>query len=141
VQFYDPDIGYENLWAEAVAGRLYRLESVPFFIYGVSRDDVVAVKPDVEGRLQFVEVKKQSGNRTLRARSDRFLRSSKFRNQVKTELSKLGADSEELRHRLLAINVPKGTDLIPITDYLTHTAKVSWEYGNPEGMNKPKAPQ
>jgi hypothetical protein len=139
VQFYDSDVGYENLWSEPIGDGLYRLENTPFFVYGISRGDVVVAEPDEEGRLQFIKIREKSGNRTLRVRSDRFPKSPRFRNQVRTKLSQLGADSEELRNRLLAINVLKGASLTPITDFLTEEAKVSWEYGDPVSMNRPKS--
>jgi hypothetical protein len=51
---------------------------------------------------------------------------------VTAGLKKLGTGVEELRSRLLAINVPFNIDLKAVTDYLTNDAKVSWEYANPE---------
>jgi hypothetical protein len=136
VQFYDQDVGYENLWADEVGKKKYRIESIPFFIYGVSRNDVVTASPDDEGRLQFEKVVERSGNRTLRARSEKFIRNAALRKRVIAALKKLGSDVEELRSRLLAIDVPPDVNLQTIIDYLTNEAKVSWEYGNPETLNK-----
>ena len=136
IQFYDRDVGYENLWAASVNKERYRLENIPFFIYGVSLHDVVAASPDEEGRLQFQRVVKPSGNKTIRARSDEFVKDAAKRRKVKSDLRRLGSGVEELRSRLLAINVPPNVDLKSITDYLTKDAKVSWEYGNPEHLNK-----
>lgn len=62
VQFYDADVGYENLWADDLGKNRYRIESIPFFIYGVSRNDVVTASPDPQGKLQFKKVVKRSGN-------------------------------------------------------------------------------
>jgi hypothetical protein len=131
VQFHDPAVGYENLWATDMMGNHYRIESIPFFIYGISLGDVVAVSPDNEGRLQFSKLVESSGNRTLRARSDDFIKNAARRKKVTAGLKKLGAGVEELRSRLLAINVPLNIDLKAVTDYLTDDAKVSWEYANP----------
>jgi hypothetical protein len=136
VQFYDPDIGYENLWTTELGTDRYRKESIPFFIYGVSRDDIVTASPDDEGKLQFGRVLKSSGNRTLRARSENFVDDTRLRQRVTGTLKKRGCDVEELRSRLLAIHVPQKVDLKAITDYLTDEAKVQWEYGNPENLNE-----
>ena len=136
IQFYDPDIGYENLWANRLGKNKYRIESIPFFIYGVSRHDIVAASPDDEGRLQFGKVLERSGNRTLRARSGDFIADAQFRKKVTKTLKELGSDVEELRSRLLAVNVPADVNLQTVTNYLTNDAKVSWEYGSPESMNK-----
>lgn len=136
VQFYDQDVGYENLWADELGKRRYRIESIPFFIYGISRYDIVTASPDEEGRLQFGSVLERSGNRTLRARSDNFIINAALRKKVITALRKRGCGVEELRNRLLAIDVPPTVKLKTVTDYLTNDAKVSWEYGNPEDLNK-----
>jgi hypothetical protein len=136
VQFYDPVVGYENLWADELSGNNYRIESTPFFIYGISRHDIVAASPDAEGRLQFVQVVSRSGNRTLRARSDEFISNAAFRKRVIRELKKRGCDVEELRSRLLSIDVPPPVNMQTVTDYLTNIAKVDWEFGNPESLNK-----
>jgi len=71
-QFYDKDVGYENLWAAPLGDNLYRLESIPFFIYGISLHDVVLGLPNEEGILVFSELIKPSGNKTLRARPKQF---------------------------------------------------------------------
>ena len=136
IQFYHSDIGYENLWASELDKNRYRLESIPFFIYGVSLHDVIRASSDAAGRLQFVKVVKPSPNRTLRARSDEFVRKAARRNRVIAGLEQLGCAVEVLRSRLMAINVPPSADLKAVTDYLTNDAKVIWEYGNPQGQNK-----
>lgn len=136
IQFYDPDIGYENLWAMPVSRSRYRIESIPFFIYGVSFRDIVSASPDAKGQLQFNKVVERSGNRTLRARSDTLSKNSAYRKKVIADLKKLSCGVEELRSRLLAIDVPINTDLQAVTDYLTNKARVDWEYGNPQNLNQ-----
>jgi hypothetical protein len=136
IQFHDPDVGYENLWADPAGKNRYRIESIPFFVYGLSSGDVVTALPDAEGRLQFAKIVERSGNRTLRARSDKFVKNSTYKNKVSAELKKLSCGVEELRSRLLAISVPKNVNLQAVTDYLTDDAKVSWEYGNPQNLNQ-----
>lgn len=135
VQFYDPDVGYENLWATRMNDRRYRIESIPFFIYGISVGDVITATPDKEGRLQFRRVVKRSGHRTLRARSDSFVRSAVYRKKVIGALKKLGSEIEVLGPRLLAIDVSPAVDLEAVTDFLTNDSNVSWEYGHPENLN------
>jgi hypothetical protein len=136
VQFYDPDIGYENLWATELEKGRYRIESIPFFIYDISRDDIIAASPDDDGKLKFGRVLKPSGNRTLRARSEDFVEDTRLRRKITATLKKHGCDVEELRSRLLAIHVPHSVELRTITEYLTNDARVQWEYGNPVDLNK-----
>lgn len=134
VQFYDPDVGYENLWAARVKRQRYRIESIPFFIYGVSLHDVVAASPDHEGRLQFTKVVEASGNRTLRVRSAEFAKNPAKRKAVTTRLERLDCGVEIQRGRLLAVNVPRTVDLKTVIEYL-NGVRLRWEYGNPEGLN------
>lgn len=136
IQFYNPDVGYENLWATPLTRKRYRLESIPFFVYGVSMHDIVTASPDDDGVLQFGRVLKSSGNRTLRARSDDLAKSARLRKKIVADLTRLGSNVEELRSRLLGINVPPTVDLETVKDYLTNDARVSWEYGNPEDLNR-----
>jgi hypothetical protein len=136
VQFYNPDVGYENLWASPLTKKRYRLESIPFFVYGVSLHDIVTASPDDHGVLQFGRVLKSSGNRTLRARSDDFAKSPRLRKKVAADLKRLGSNVEELRSRLLGISVPPTVDLQTVKNYLTNDARVSWEYANPEELNR-----
>lgn len=135
IQFYDPDVGYENLWAESVGGEHYQLKSVPFFIYGIAVDDVVRAIPDHDGRLQYTNTFGHSGNRTLRARSELFLMDRKILERVIQWLEAEGCDAETLNDRVVAINVPPSLDLEGITNYLTES-NLSWEFGCPEELNK-----
>ncbi len=136
IKFYDPDVGYENLWAVPVSKDRYRIESIPFFVYDISTGDVVAASPDAQGQLQFSKVVERSGNKTLRARSDNLLKSSTYRKKVIAELKKLSCEVEELRCKVLAIDVPANGNLRAVTNYLTNEAKIDWEYGNPQILNQ-----
>jgi len=136
VQFYDPVVGYENLWADELGDNRYRIESAPFFIYGISRNDIVSASPDEEGRLQFAQVVSSSGNRTVRARSDKLVNNTAFKKRVIGELTRIGCNVEELRSRLLSIDVPPEVGMQTVTDYLTDVARIDWEFGNPENLNK-----
>lgn len=135
IQFYDPDVGYENLWAENVGGQHYQLKSVPFFIYGIAVDDVVRAIPDDEGRLQYTNTLSHSGNRTLRARSEVFQRDRTVLDGIIQWLEEKGCDTETLNDRLVAINVPTSLELGVITKYLTER-NLSWEFGHPDELNK-----
>jgi hypothetical protein len=130
VQFYDTDVGYENLWATPVEGDLYRLESVPYFIYNISLGDLVSARPNEQGRLQFVQLVMPSGNRTLRARPEDFTIVEARGRHFLTTLKSYGCDIEVLEPRLIAIGVPKETGLDAITEFLTAEG-VPWEYANP----------
>lgn len=63
IQFYNPNVGYENLWATRIKENHYRIESIPFFIYGISLGDIVKASLNDEGELQFAKVVKPSKHR------------------------------------------------------------------------------
>jgi uncharacterized protein DUF4265 len=134
VQFYDPAVGYENLWALPVGDGAYRLENPPFFIYDIALNDVVAATPNEDGILQFLTVVRRSGNKTLRARSESLLSNATFRLKVEQDLREMGCDVEQHRDRLLAISVLPTSDLEKVTTYLTGIG-LSWEYGYPASAN------
>jgi len=134
VQFYDPAIGYENIWAAPVGDGNYRLENPPFFIYDISLNDVVSATPNENGLLQFLTVVRRSGNVTLRARSTALIGDQVRRADIEDRLRQMGCTVEEHRERLLAISVPSKDLLSDVTSYLTHIG-LSWEYGSPSGMN------
>ena len=62
-----PDGEVETPWAEKISDRLFRLDNMPFFAYGVSVDDIVEAEPtEDEGFFRFLRVHQSSGNRTIR---------------------------------------------------------------------------
>jgi hypothetical protein len=138
VQFYDADVGYENLWAVALGNDLFRIESVPFFIYEISRNDVVLARPASDGRLQFLEVVRPSTNRTLRTRLRSYMAEDPDGRSLIGSLKQLGCEVEVLRSRLLAINVPRTADLGAVTQMLSDRS-LQWEYANPTPEQMEKA--
>ena len=130
VQFYDSDVGYENLWATPITGDQYRLENVPFFIYGVSLNDIVQALPNPEGRLQFIKVVERSGSRTIRVRPDQFTIDQKNGNELVRRLEALGCRIEVKMPRLIAVDVPKEVQVENVTGFLASDG-IPWEYANP----------
>jgi hypothetical protein len=131
IQFYDPVVGCENLWPEPLPNGFYRIESIPFFIYGISLDDIVSARPDADGWLQFLKVQTHSPNRTLRARSEVFDGGQdKTGAELLAGLDKLGCKTEVHKQRLVAINVPFEADLKSVMNFLTSSG-IQWEHANP----------
>jgi len=134
IQFYDPEVGYENIWALPLGNGAYQLENPPFFIYDIAAGDAVAAVADADGVLQFLRVVSRSGNRTLRARSDDLLRDARFKSRVFTELGNMRCQTEAHGNTLLSINIPPDVDLATVERYLT-AAGLNWEYGFPAELN------
>lgn len=51
VRFYDPDVGYENLWTEKSGEDLYVIQSIRYFIYDISVGDVVRAEAVENGSV------------------------------------------------------------------------------------------
>lgn len=130
VQFYEPDVGYENLWTTDLGKGLYRIESVPFFVYGISKGDVVSAERDSEGWPQFTRVETVSRNRTLRARTEDFTLTDERAKDLIRKLASLGCITETREPRLIAIDVPAAADFVAVTSFLT-SKSVPWEYVKP----------
>ena len=134
VKFYDPVVGYENIWALPIAADKYRIENIPFFIYDLSLGDVVEATNDENGDLCFRKVLERSENRTLRARSDSLISNPDLGLRIARDLEDLKCKVEIHRDRLLAISVPPTLNITVITDYLTGMV-LDWEYGSPSQLN------
>ena len=56
----------ESLWGTKVEKLIYRIENVPFYVKGVSFDDLVLVGINDNGEFIFEKVLKKSGHSTYR---------------------------------------------------------------------------
>jgi hypothetical protein len=61
-----PPFTSEAMWCVREGDNRFRLDNIPYFVTGVSYDDVVSVLADEEGSLNFHEVLVESGHSTLR---------------------------------------------------------------------------
>jgi hypothetical protein len=134
IQFYDPAIGYENLWAQPLGEGRYRLANIPFFVYDITKHDIVGATHNERGELSFLAVLERSGSRTLRARSEELIGRPVIRSEIVACLKEMGCAVEIHRDRLLAIDLPPVVNLQKVADYLT-SMQLSWEYGSPSHLN------
>ena len=124
------------LWAEPLGSGRFRVESCPFFAYGVSRDDVVVAEPppgDESPRLD--DVIEKGGHRTLRAALDPAVDVAHPRVQdLLTRLLELGCTHETLRPKLVAVDVPPAVDVLSPVSLLQPLADdgiLLWEWADP----------
>ncbi len=124
------------LWAEPLGSGRYRVESCPFFAYGISRDDVVRAE-DAAGeeapRLECVIEK--GGHRTLRAALGPGVElSGSAVKGLLERLAELGCTHETLRPKLLAIDLPAEVDVAKVAERLQALADdgaILWEWADP----------
>jgi hypothetical protein len=130
IQFYERDVGYENLWAEPLPDGLYKIMNVPFYVYGVSVGDFVSASPDSDGRLHFSQVVAPSGATTLRALTGKVtIEYQQVQTMIKM-LESLGCQIEVRKPNMIAISVPAAVRLGSVTDFLS-SEDLRWEYANP----------
>ncbi|HTP26072.1 MAG TPA: DUF4265 domain-containing protein, partial [Anaeromyxobacteraceae bacterium] len=60
----------EWLWAEPLGAGRFRVESTPFFAYGLSQGDVVQASSEDGKMPRLADVERKSGHRTLRIAID-----------------------------------------------------------------------
>jgi hypothetical protein len=124
------------LWAEALGSGRFRVESCPFFAYGISRNDVVqaAERAGDESPLLDAVVEK-SGHRTLRIALDPGVEMTDGTVQGLLErLLELGCTHEALRPKLVAVDVPAEVDVavvIALLQVVADEGRLLWEWADP----------
>jgi hypothetical protein len=124
------------LWAEPLGSGRFRIESCPFFAYGVSRDDVVrAVETAGEDAPRLEDVVEKGGHRTLRIALDPGVDLADGSVQGLLErLLEIGCTHEALRPKLVAIDVPPQVDVAIVAELLQALVgdrTLLWEWADP----------
>jgi hypothetical protein len=124
------------LWAEPLGSDRFRIESCPFFAYGISRDDVVrATEAAGEESPRLEDVIEKGGHRTLRVAVDPQVEITDGAVQGLLErLLELGCTHETLRPKLVALDVPREVDVTIVAELLQALADdrtILWEWADP----------
>lgn len=124
------------LWAEPLGSARFRVESSPFFAYGVSRDDVIfATEPQGDEAPRLEDVIEKSGHRTLRLALDPRVELPDASVQGLLErLLEMGCTHETLRPKLVALDVPPEVDVTIVVELLHALADdgtIVWEWADP----------
>jgi len=61
---YPPE-DWESVWAHSIGGDHYRVDNIPFFIMGISHNDIVSAEKK-DGELRFIELIEPSDRCTVR---------------------------------------------------------------------------
>jgi hypothetical protein len=124
------------LWAEPLGAGRYRIESCPFFAYGISRDDVVrATDGGGEEAPRLEDVVEKGGHRTVRLALDAKMNSGDPAVQGLLErLLELGCTHEVLRPKLVAVDLPGEVEVTVVAELLQRLADdgtLLWEWADP----------
>ena len=128
----------ENLWAEPLGGNRFRIDNIPFYVYGVSSEDVV-IANEVEGRLRFQEVAIRGGHSTYRVLvKDAAGYENKGFQNLWARLRELGCSYEVAKRCWITIDVPPDSDVFAVYRILEEeSADGGWTFeeahcGNPK---------
>jgi len=110
------DHSIETLWAVPLRDIQFRIENVPFFIFGVSTGDVVLAKPREE-RYEYVRTVTKGGHSTYRIFVTKSASAQDFKARWK-QLTALGCSKESDGPYFHAVDVPPETDIYAVYELL-----------------------
>jgi hypothetical protein len=117
----------ETLWAEPVAAGRVRLRNTPFYVEGVSAEDVVFVRRE-QGRLVYEGVSLRGGHSTYWIVLEGEAQRARFDARW-AALRKLGCTFEGDGGRTFAVDVPPHADADEVVDLLEEGASAGvWLY-------------
>lgn len=101
----------ETVWAEPVGLGRFRVANSPFYVFGVSSEDVVSAR-EIDGQLVFQNVVSKGGHSTYRVflHDGRTIQSPEF-NKLWAPISELGATFENANDHFVAVDIPRGKDI------------------------------
>lgn len=109
-----PPLRYERLWATPRPDGLYSIDSIPFFVVGISADDVVEAD-DIDGALRFRKLVRASGNSTFRV----VVSAASDLEKVRAAIIAHGARCEcNLQMGMLALEIASTQEIRPLLEYL-----------------------
>ena len=119
----------ENLWAEPISDGAFKIDNVPFYVYGVSNEDVVSARL-IEGRLQFQSVLTRGGHSTYRVwlQDPEGYEGTGWK-ELWPYFAELGCSFERAKQRWMAIDVPKASNVDAVYALLAEgEADGVWEF-------------
>ena len=120
----------ESLWAEHIHGNKFKIRNSPFFVKGVSFEDIVAAK-EVDAKLIFERVLISAGNSTYRLLVKTENIPNPFLEHWK-HLEKLGCSYEkndEMTMRMFAVDVPSASDIYAVYELLEEGKRAAvWDF-------------
>lgn len=125
-----PPVASEGLWAEPVGIDDYRIDNTPWFVRGVSADDVVRAVADDDGMLWATSVVRQSGRLTVRVIPFRAGPLKGDRQAVLDAFKAVGVSGEGIeQYGIVALDIPPEADLGAVKQILRQgVADGSWEF-------------
>jgi hypothetical protein len=124
----------EWLWAEPLGSARFRVDSTPFFAYGLSHGDVVRGRED-GAATRYSDVERKSGHRTLRIALDLDLDLERPEVQrFLDDLLALGCTYEAMPPKIVALDVPPEVEVGEVVARLQTQRSdgvLVWEWADP----------
>lgn len=105
--------GSESLWALPISEGIFRIDNVPFYIYGISNRDLVKAEARNDGIFAFAGTYEKGGHSTYRVFLREGTSDSLFESRWK-EFERLGCSKEGGGEGLYAIDVPPETNIYEV---------------------------
>ncbi|UVK82391.1 DUF4265 domain-containing protein [Pseudomonas sichuanensis] len=113
-----PPVSTEAIWGERVGVNQYKVDNVPYYVYGVSKGDVVKVE-NINGEYVVSEVVIQGGHSTLRVYVEEKRRKLEV---VQAIAERGGVCSVSSEFSLFPVDIPPEVDFRTIDEYLNSIA-------------------
>ncbi|MHB1862729.1 MAG: DUF4265 domain-containing protein [Gemmatimonadaceae bacterium] len=120
----------EAMYGEPVGPGIYRIENIPFLVYGISYLDVVAAEPNSNGELRFQRVVAKSGHRTLRCGVGAVAKDAPCLQVLADALAGCGAGWEGMGASYLSIDLPPHVPINAVIEVLISEGW-DWEHADP----------
>jgi hypothetical protein len=123
-----PPAESEALWAEPLGDDLYRIDNTPWFVFGVSADDVVKAMAGSDGVLWGIEPVRRSGRQTVRIITRSGAPMHRDSAAVVRLFEPLGVRSEVMERPvpMVALDVPADVPLQPVKELLRQGETDGW---------------
>jgi hypothetical protein len=110
-----PPQDIESMWAVPIGDDTYRLDNVPFFVRGVSSEDIVRAKTE-EGALFFAGLVEARGHSTVRV----LVWNHDETQDIRDQLRAMGCSSEGTHvPGLIAVDIPPSVRYADVRTFLT----------------------
>ena len=121
---YPPD-KWESLWASDEGEGLYRVDNIPFYVYGISSGDLISAKDD-DGELIFTKLVQPSSNTVFRL----YVSDAAAMQTIRDRFQALGCESELSNlPKLVAVEVPGNVSFAPVAAFLEQGEESGqWKY-------------
>ena len=121
----------EWIWAQDLGTASYRIDNIPFYIFGVSCDDVILCKK-IDGELHFDRVILRGGHSTYRIFAKDGRDAPAFK-EFWDRMANLGCECEGMTPHFVSVDVPPSADIHAVYAEMTRgqgTGVIDFEEGH-----------